>query len=300
MIYCIHHNDLDGLCSGFLLKQVYPEAICFQYDYGQDFPLSNITQNDKVFILDINPTPEDMQTLCNITTDIVWIDHHKGTIEKLPLYQESINKIQDYGHNVIIQDGIAACKLTWEFLKENFIKIFQDPISERTSIYPIPLFIEYAHKWDVWKHGDDEEILAFVSGMMSYNISVDSFLWKNLLFSTDDYVQKIVDRGRIIKQYQVQRNFQYLKTFFYEKKYKEYKLLVCNEGLTNSKFFTDHPESNAKNYDIWVAWIYNGSKYRISLYSTKVDVSKIAVSFGGGGHKGAAGFLMHELPDWIK
>lgn len=42
-------------------------------------------------------------------------------------------------------------------------------------------------------------------------------------------------------------------------------------------------------------------KYRVSLYSTKeeVDCGAIAKALGGGGHKGAAGFICDELP-WEK
>jgi phosphoesterase RecJ-like protein len=33
---------------------------------------------------------------------------------------------------------------------------------------------------------------------------------------------------------------------------------------------------------------------RISLRSEKVDVSKVAMAFGGGGHKVAAGFMLNQ------
>jgi nanoRNase/pAp phosphatase (c-di-AMP/oligoRNAs hydrolase) len=38
--------------------------------------------------------------------------------------------------------------------------------------------------------------------------------------------------------------------------------------------------------------------WNVSLYSTKpeIDCGEIAKSFGGGGHKGAAGFQGKELP----
>ena len=40
------------------------------------------------------------------------------------------------------------------------------------------------------------------------------------------------------------------------------------------------------------------NKWYVSLYTSKedVDVSKVALSFGGGGHKGAAGFKCDTLP----
>ena len=46
------------------------------------------------------------------------------------------------------------------------------------------------------------------------------------------------------------------------------------------------------------------SGIRISLRSKKVDVSKVAIAFGGGGHKVASGFILtqfglHESIDTI-
>ena len=52
-------------------------------------------------------------------------------------------------------------------------------------------------------------------------------------------------------------------------------------------------------YDLMIAFCRRKDKlWNVSLYSTKTDVDcgAIAKSFGGGGHKGAAGFQCAELP----
>ena len=50
-------------------------------------------------------------------------------------------------------------------------------------------------------------------------------------------------------------------------------------------------------YPICVVFAYDGEYYEYTLYSSdkNVDCSKIAEKFGGGGHKGAAGFRSKEL-----
>ena len=42
--------------------------------------------------------------------------------------------------------------------------------------------------------------------------------------------------------------------------------------------------------------------YKCSIYSVKedFDCSKFAEKFGGGGHKGAAGFSLDKLPLWLR
>jgi nanoRNase/pAp phosphatase (c-di-AMP/oligoRNAs hydrolase) len=41
---------------------------------------------------------------------------------------------------------------------------------------------------------------------------------------------------------------------------------------------------------------FDGDEWIISLYSRNIDVSEIAKKYGGGGHKGAAGFHCKDLP----
>lgn len=43
-----------------------------------------------------------------------------------------------------------------------------------------------------------------------------------------------------------------------------------------------------------IGFVFNGHEWRYSLRSTKVDCSKVAMLYGGGGHKGAAGFNTKE------
>jgi nanoRNase/pAp phosphatase (c-di-AMP/oligoRNAs hydrolase) len=49
-------------------------------------------------------------------------------------------------------------------------------------------------------------------------------------------------------------------------------------------------------YPICIAYIHDGEKFTVSLYSKDVHVDKIAQRYGGGGHKGAAGFKCEVLP----
>jgi oligoribonuclease NrnB/cAMP/cGMP phosphodiesterase (DHH superfamily) len=59
----------------------------------------------------------------------------------------------------------------------------------------------------------------------------------------------------------------------------------------------------AKGYPFGVAWFQRqDGKYQFSLRSTEagVDVSLVAKSFGGGGHKNAAGFEVKQMSEAIE
>jgi hypothetical protein len=102
------------------------------------------------------------------------------------------------------------------------------------------------------------------------------------------------------------------------------KAIAINLGHTNSKVFDsvwakdcprcialeseegDHEEcevchgtGSIEPYDLMILFVRRKDNlWNVSLYSTKddIDCGAIAKSFGGGGHKGAAGFQCDELP----
>lgn len=70
-----------------------------------------------------------------------------------------------------------------------------------------------------------------------------------------------------------------------------YKCFAVNMGMMSSDDFVIN---NIDDYDMLIGFVFNGHEWRYSLRSTKVDCSKVAMLYGGGGHKGAAGFNTKE------
>ncbi len=77
------------------------------------------------------------------------------------------------------------------------------------------------------------------------------------------------------------------------------KFLVLNTARFNSLTFAakDVPETG---HDALMGFCWNGAKWTVSLYHanhrTELDLSKIAVKYDGGGHRGACGFVTTKLP----
>ena len=76
-------------------------------------------------------------------------------------------------------------------------------------------------------------------------------------------------------------------------------LLCLNTARCNSNTFAalDNPETG---HDALCGFYFNGKKWTVSLYHAKhrtdLDLSKIAVKYGGGGHRGACGFTTETFP----
>ena len=81
-----YHIDNDGKCAGFWVYQMVTQdkygKECISINYDIPFPFEKINPDEKVYIVDYSILPEEMDQLLEITSDVVWIDHHKTAIER--------------------------------------------------------------------------------------------------------------------------------------------------------------------------------------------------------------------------
>ena len=78
------------------------------------------------------------------------------------------------------------------------------------------------------------------------------------------------------------------------------RCICLNTPLFSSQSFDSVYDPEKHDLMVPFAELANG-KWKVSLYSTKpeIDCGAICKTFGGGGHKGAAGFICDKLP-WEK
>jgi uncharacterized protein len=282
-IICFYHSsDLDGQCSGAILKHRYPQAELYPINYGNPFPWNEIEAADTVFMIDFSLLPEDMVRLSRLC-DLTWIDHHKMVIEavdKIGVAIKGLRRVDD-----------AACELTWEFL-------FPD--------VPMPRFIRLLGRYDVWDQSDPkrwvEEILPFQYGMRVRDTDPkENNEWWQVILSGPKRldISDVLSQGRAIQGYLKENNRRYMRSYSYETTFDGYCALVVNAGGTSSLLFES--AYDPARHDLMVAYCcIRGERWGVSLYSDKVDVAEIAKKYGGAGHPGASGFSCKRLPFDIK
>jgi oligoribonuclease NrnB/cAMP/cGMP phosphodiesterase (DHH superfamily) len=142
---CFYHSaDLDGACSGAIVKMHSPECELIGINYGDAFPWETIQPGDEVFMVDFSLSDfNDMLRLRELCghLNLVWIDHHKSAIEA-----RDASGIGFTGFQVI---GKAGCELTWEFMSND----------------PPPQAVYLLGRYDVWAHHDIPGALEFQYGM---------------------------------------------------------------------------------------------------------------------------------------
>ena len=185
---CFYHSaDLDGVCSGAIVKHFVPDCELVGYDYGQPFPWDKVrpgmdAENDPlwahlykpengyvlevigdppkaaietlkyekrtVYMVDVSLPPEDMRRLAKVS-NLVWIDHHASQKD---LWAELQSKQPQQG---LFRTGTAACELCWEFF---------NPLQDA------PKAVRLLGRYDVWDKDHPEwgsKILPFQYGMRS-------------------------------------------------------------------------------------------------------------------------------------
>jgi len=279
---CFYHSaDLDGHCSGELVRRLYPDCEMIGINYGDSFPWGRIGEDgDKegVVMVDFALQPfSDMIKLWEMLDKhyLIWIDHHKSAIEEWKTAgSPAITGVRRIGE--------AGCELTHEYFY---------PRSE------MPMAVYYLGRYDVWDH-KLPPVLPFQYGMKLHNTLPGAGIWDVVLgqYGRRNTAQIVADGGTILKYIEAD-NKRYLRSYSFDTKIDGFSAVAVNRGLTNSKLFDTIPQGPyGPQVLITFCWDPKADKWTVSLYSDTVDVSEIANRRGGGGHKGAAGFQCNELP----
>lgn len=271
MTICIHHNDLDGKCSAAIvnrkLKSSGPVTF-FETDYKDDPPNLDMLVGASVIIVDFSYKPEVMKRITERALSVTWVDHH-ATAKDYP-YQH-LPGLRHFGDK-----QKAGCELTWEFF-------FPET--------KMPMAVQLIGDYDKWalKMKDSK---IFYEGMKLLDSSPTSEIWVDLLSDNHNDVESIIKCGKIAMQYRDNYCTNLRKSFGYETEIAGHKAYACNQYMFGSGGFGEMFGA----YPICIAYIHNGETFTVSMYSETIDVGQIAKMYGGGGHKGASGFVCNNLP----
>ena len=331
------HTDMDGFISAGLVElleglQQHNNQCVFKHKswtYGRDLPnFENIRKTYDMFILvDLCLNKEDMFLLIKLFgKDFIWIDHH---VNPDNAFLEALKNEEDIDENsfnyyTISQEHTnAACALVWKFyVSRNWI----------------PYWLELVSDFDCWNRKDEEkwqnEIMPYFS-YLKYKVKTPE---EGAL-----YVKDIVDRIGCLDEYyyinEFESNYKFgieeelnIGKYMYQSTKEAYnadckhgfeaelfvsldrndpksklttiKAWVCNTQNRSSVIFEDM--KNRNDYDVFIPYHFNGSKFYYSMYTfkpEKIDCSKIRVyykEFGEynltdlyadfNGHKEAAGY----------
>jgi len=280
---CFYHcDDFDGRCAAAIVKNFEPEVELIPFNYNNKFNFFKVTKEQTIYFVDISLPVNQMLELNKICDNFIYIDHHISKLENLNL--KDFKGIQD--------STTAACILTWKYFNKD--------------LNNLPKAVQLIGRYDIFDL--DEEVLAFQNGLYIYEEELvnelkkrnELSLWKSLFNNDDNLLQKIKSEGTIIKKFVDFRNKKECNNNANEIKFKGYTALIINSNKFTSTLFKHHKKY--KEVDLLIIFCRTKNSWKFSIYTTKdnIDVSTICKSYGGGGHKKAAGFFCNTIPDDFK
>lgn len=309
-----HKSDFDGIFCREIARKFLPHADLIGWEYGD--PTPKVPDHSPLYILDLS-VPDLMQH-----PQLIWIDHHKSAIDK---YRGAVP-----GYCI---DGVAACRLTYQWFSirqhnaQNATnEALQVPLPQKQDFIdrtvPEPYAVRLAGEYDIWdKRDPNADVFQF--GLRSLDLEPH---WPALLspnprpsiaeieklmdigFPPDllpdgtvwpAIIHTLISNGQLLHRYQQEIDASVINHRSFIVQFEGLNFLGVTSARCNSLSFSakDIPETG---HDALMGFFWTGKEWSVSLYHAQhrkdLDLSAIAVKYGGGGHRGACGFRTEQLP----
>lgn len=279
IIYHSHCNDGFGAawCIWNHLASFVPavEIVLHEAGYGSPVPYEKIDKETCVFIVDFSYEPNLIVDICAAASQVTWIDHHKTAINAWN--DSGVHGGRPLNLNTILDMDYSGAMLCWNYV--NHTKA-------------APMLIQYIQDRDLWRFE------LFQTEEFHLNLSTqpkDMEHWNNVADRVESNVgiSQFLAEGAAIKRYYRATIASIIKTNKVYCYIDGVRGLACN---CPGAFASDIGHILATESGTFgLTWeTQKGGIEKCSLRSNgDYDVSAIAKSFGGGGHKNAAGFVIN-------
>jgi len=269
-IVVLYHNDCtDGFSAAW--------AAWKKFGFGADYigidpgsiPIQGL-QNKEIYMVDVMYPIQYLTKLVKSNKKVVAIDHHISNQKAFELVKKGLFNISHSG-----------AVLAWKYFH---------------SKVKVPKFLEYVEDMDLWKFklSKTKEIISYLD-MIDFDFKKWSRISKDLEISSrpDEYIKV----GSLLLKYQDKVIERIISNHAQSVNFFGHKTYAVNSPVFNSQIANTLYK---KLPPIGIVWVQNNDgRVHVSLRSDgTVDVSEIAKKFGGGGHKGAAGFTLENCSNF--
>ena len=289
----IHHHDLDGYMAGAIARIFHPDAATLSLNYDAAAPIpgaDELSAHGLVVIVDYTLPPGDMQSLA-ASGKLLWIDHHASAIRN--------SQKHGYAHapGLRCQPGELICgaELAWQFFTGR----------------PVPRLLQLVGDYDTFRNQHDpafsDTVLPFFYAtqvdcdrrFLPANFGRDGYRLNSVEdFEDDGLVDSLIHDGRTIKAYNDSHYRTLLNESAFVRRIWGLRVLCFNcagHGSANMIQAFD-----TEKHDAMLLFSTNGKGWNYGIYTDatakpEVDVAAVAIKYGGGGHRCAAGFRTGEL-----
>lgn len=263
-VHCIYHkNCFDGICSAWVVRRKYPNCSLIPMNYNEEIPFKEyeIQPTDLIIMVDIS-MPRDVMSQLDERGNFICLDHHKtaqANCEGLKSCTFDMNE--------------SGASLAWQYF---------------FPLQPLPTLVKYIKDRDLWlfKESYSEEVNSFIQ---SFPMTVMAY--DDLYDALNTGIDIAIGQGSAINRYKYTmveamcRNAAFFEIGSYSVPVVNASILFSEVG---HKLCEMYPQAH------FAAYYFDRVKDNKRQWGLRsigdFDVSAVAKSLGGGGHRNAAGF----------
>lgn len=293
---CLYHFPCDdGFAAAWVVRSKWPDVTLCPTNYGMPFPDVDIAGKN-VLIVDFSYKPDVLADMAKKAKTIIILDHHKSAAEDLM----DVNQVAHFNHahafhyfdsgqghnttnNVVAEFDMqkSGAGLAWKFCFPRD---------------PVPTLICHIEDRDLWRM-DLENTRAISLMIRSYPYDFDT--WTGLVEQCSDSSMngrrvRFINEARAIERFYDRQIADLVPTATLKTIGKWHGVPVAHApGSFASdvahELLNAHPDAP---FAAVVVDAHGGHTYSLRSEDSRQDVSEVARTFGGGGHRNAAGFRM--------
>jgi len=278
---CIYHAPCaDGFTAAWAIWKRWPD-IEFRPGSYSNGELPDVA-GKHVLLVDYSFKRPVLEALAKKAASITIVDHHKSAMEDLAQYR--VDKL--YDPRVLAADGYPHIQAFFDMDKSGAMLAWEYAHPGE----PAPLLVRYVQDRDLWKF-EMKHSREVAANLFSY--PYDFAEWSYVAKGLEDAVMEasFISQGAAIER-RMQKDILALL----EETTREMVIGGVRVPVANVPYTMGSDAGNIMSKDKpFAATYYDGLSDRIfSLRSADdgMDVSQIAVKYGGGGHARASGFRM--------
>jgi len=310
----LYHDDNDGRACAYAVQKLVVECHNAHFKPGESveflpmqynipFDAGSVEDDEYVYMLDFSLPVERFDEVLQVTPNITWIDHHESAMYK---YVEVCKKHGERFTTLGVQRvGVGACVLTWLYFSPHYmlqLRRIDDNIDHGLNPHlglNVPQAFKLISDRDVWRF-DYPDTPLFYAGSMCYDTHPLSDFWREVTEPpfANPRVEEVIDAGVNVDSYRERACSEAeavngFDVYLLAESGAQLRARALNTYPTSSESFGP---SDFSEYDILMPFYFTTDGFVCSMYSQTVDVSKLAVGLGGGGHTYAAGFTTKVFP----
>jgi hypothetical protein len=276
---CFYHAGCpDGLGAAWAVRQAWGEAAEYRARGHDEEIDTNELDGVQVVYVDFAPSNDELIELAETAAQVVVLDHHITSLERIEADPAIDNAISGRGHRIHFDLEHSGAVLAWHYF------------SPDQSVPDLLRYVEDQDLW-AWKLPSSHEVNAAIG---SYPLDFDT--WDDLARrSASELACEGVPIVRANRT-EIERALHGASCVWIDGQ----RIEAVNASTNRSSIGHELAKRAAYGRPWGCVYRMTGGRVSATLYSIgDFDVSQLASRLGGGGHRNAAGFSV-PLRDWLE